>query len=168
MGRRITKGDYMGYSHYFTFKAVKRGTTKQVNANFAKAVQACQALVYTYNKTRTDETRLAGYTAHTKPGAYGGLKFNGTDNLSHEDFIIREHYKENVGFNFCKTNQKPYDEVVTACLCILKHYLGDNIDVDSDGDSLDWVHGLELARKATGVKTVKMPSTIKTRIGAVG
>lgn len=158
----------MGYTHYWTFKAPKRGTTKSVNAKFEQAVKACQTLIYNYNKTRTDETRLAGYTAHTKPGQYGGLNFNGTGDLGHETFIIREHYKENVGFNFCKTNQKPYDVVVVACLCILKHYLGDNIEVSSDGSSLDWCMGLDLARKATGIKAINMPKSIRVRIAAIG
>lgn len=161
----------MGYTHYWTFKAPKRGTTKSVNAAFDRAITQCQSLVYNYNKTRTDETRLAGYTAHTKPGQYGGLRFNGTAELSHEDFIILEHYKNNVGAKvsgFCKTNQKPYDVVVVACLCILKHYLGDNIVVNSDGESLDWIQGLELARKSTGIKDLKMPGSVRTRIGALG
>lgn len=161
----------MGYTHYWTFKAPKRGTTKQVNAAFDQAVKACQKLVFNYNSTRTDETRLAGYTAHTKPGQYGGLRFNGTGELSHEDFIILEHYKNNLEPNysgFCKTNQKPYDKVVVACLCVLKHYLGDNIDVGSDGNSLHWIAGLELARKSTGIKAIKLPNGIRTRLSAIG
>lgn len=158
----------MGYTHYFTFKTPKRGTAKQTNAAFTKAINACQSLVYAYNATRTDETRLAGYTAHTKPGAYGGLNFNGTGDLGHETFVIREHYKENVGFNFCKTNQKPYDDVVVACLCILHHYLGENVQVESDGSSIDWIAGLELARKMLKDRSIKMPSGIRTRIGLIG
>lgn len=159
----------MGYTHYWTFKAPKRGTTKQTNAAFERAITQCQSLVYNYNKTRTDETRLAGYTAHTKPGQYGGINFNGTAELGHEPFVVLEYYKDNAGTGeFCKTNGKPYDVVVVACLCILKHYLGDNIAVESDGCSLDWIAGLELARKSTGIKGIKMPSSIRTRIGLIG
>ena len=159
----------MGYTHYWTFKTPKRGTTKAVTKQFETAIKACQTLVYNYNKTRTDETRLAGYTAHTKPGQYGGINFNGTGELGHENFVILEHYKDNVGAGeFCKTASKPYDVVVVACLCILKHYLAENIVVNSDGDSLDWIAGLELARKSTGIKGIKMPSSIRTRIGLIG
>lgn len=156
----------MGYTHYWTFNAPKRGTTKQANANFKKAILACQKIVFTYNIGRVDETRLAGYTAHTKPGQYGGLNFNGTAGLSHETFAIREHLKDNVadGGNFCKTAQKPYDDCVVACLIVLKHFLGDNIAVNSDGNVNDWFAGLQLARKILGIKTLQIPASINNRI----
>lgn len=50
--------------------------------------------------------------------------------LDHEDFVI--DLKN--GFNFCKTNEKPYDIVVNAILKLLKSK-GKIHDVEKDDDS---------------------------------
>lgn len=46
------------------------------------------------------------------------IKLNGDENkgLDHEDFVI----DLTPGFNFCKTNEKPYDIVVNAILKLLE------------------------------------------------
>jgi hypothetical protein len=94
--------------------------------------------------------RLSGYTAHTKPGQYGGVLINGRGDRGHEDFALREHFSQNIDqFNFCKTARKPYDCVVVAALAILKHRLDDAIDVGSDGGAEDWDSGVALARSVT-------------------
>ena len=54
------------------------------------------------------------------------------------------------GFNFCKTEHKPYDIAVTSLLIIAKHYLGDIIKVSSDGDIVDWEEAMDLLQKAYG------------------
>jgi hypothetical protein len=157
----------MGYTHYWEFRKAKRGTTKQVNQTYFDAVKACQTIVCTYSQANGG---LSGFAAHTKPGTYGGLKVNGSRENGHEDFVLRETFKlalDNNGSEFCKTNAKPYDVVVVACLCILKHRLGDSIVVNSDGDSLDWVKGLELARRVLKDKTIQIPATIRRRIGVI-
>ena len=41
-------------------------------------------------------------------------------------------------FEFTKTAHRPYDIAVTACLVIIKHHLGDEIQVKSDGDDSQW------------------------------
>jgi hypothetical protein len=38
------------------------------------------------------------------------------------------------GFQFTKTQHKPYDNHVLACLILSKIYYGDKIRVSSDGD----------------------------------
>lgn len=149
----------MGYTHYFRFNPIKKGSTKQVESSYQLAVLQCQRLVSRYNMARPsgDDTRLAGYAAHCKPGMYKGLKINGRGENAHEDFILREHYKQNDVFNFCKTARKPYDLAVVACLVILKHYLGESIQVSSDGDVIDWRDGTKLARQLLRLKTIKNP-----------
>ena len=156
----------MGYTHYWTFKPIKRGQTKQVNEAYSKAIRACQRIVRTYNLGRVDETRLAGVTAHTEPGEYMGVCFNGTGSLGHEGFVLRDYYKNNEGFNFCKTARKPYDEVVVACLVTLKHYLGDQVQVSTDGDAADWHAGLLLAQKIHKLKGLKNPIGTIYSVGA--
>ena len=60
--------------------------------------------------------------------------FNGVGDLSHETFGLGP---ETSGFNFTKTQRKPYDKHVLACLILAKEYFGDNIKVSSDGDNGD-------------------------------
>ena len=60
------------------------------------------------------------------------IKLNGDENkgLDHEDFVI----DLTPGFNFCKTNEKPYDIVVNAILKLLEstHKIH---DVEKDDDN---------------------------------
>jgi hypothetical protein len=144
----------MGYTHYWTFKSPAKGTTKQVEADYQRACKAITKMLIAYNKARPSgaEDRLSGYSAFTTH--YAGVKFNGSKDCAHEDFILREHYKLNESFNFCKTAQKPYDVVVVAALTILKYYLKDNISIGSDGCAEDWEPGLLLAKQLTGLKTL--------------
>jgi len=134
----------MGYTHYWTFKPVKRGQTKQVNAAYKAAITDCNKVISFWQSMANDEDRLSGYSAHEAPGTYLGVNFNGKQELAHEDFVLRDFYKNNGQGGFCKTAQKPYDTVVTACLAILKHHLRDQIVVDSDGRPKDFNKGLGL------------------------
>lgn len=58
------------------------------------------------------------------------VEFNGIGKDSHESFILDLNSN---GFNFTKTQLKPYDKHVEACL-ILAKYFGDTIEVSSDGN----------------------------------
>lgn len=160
----------MGYTHYFTFK--NKTKTKLaadlLEKKYQLAIKKCNKVIKYYQEIAFDYERLSGYSAHCKPGQYGGIKVNGKGNNSHEDFILREHFTDNFkqygfhgeyndGFHFCKTARKPYDGVVVACLIILKHYLGPFIEIGSDGEYEDWISGLELAKLATGLKRLEIP-----------
>jgi len=152
----------MGYTHYWTFKPAPKGLAKQAETKYQKAVEECTKVIQTYYK---EYGGLSGYTAHTKD--YGGLNVNGKGDQAHETFAMREHYSQNIdkegynsGFNFCKTARKPYDLVVVACLSIMKYQLGDLIDVQSDGDSIDWYDGVEYANKVLKRK-VLIPASIR-------
>lgn len=152
----------MGYTHYWTFKPIKRGETAKINKAYKMAIRKCQELLVYWNEMHAYEPnmRLAGYAAHVKPGLYGGLNFNGAREMAHENFLIREHYKQNLErdyFGFCKTVRKPYDTVVVACLVILKHYLGDQISVASDGSLSDWAPGTGLVQAFLNNPNIKNP-----------
>ena len=146
----------MGYTHYFTFKVPKGIKAAKLEADYQAAILECAKVAKAFNQECSDkgltDARLAGYTAHTKIGQYGGIELNGKGELAHESFTLREHFKQNLdgfgnGFAFCKTARKPYDTVVVACLSILKYRLGDAIEVSSDGEAGDWVNGVLLARR---------------------
>lgn len=150
----------MGYTHYWTFNPIKRGDADKVDKAFKRAIRECSKVAKAFNDTAEPWERLSGYTAHVPVGRYGGIKINGKADESHEDFVIREHYKDNVGGDFCMTARKPYDVVVTACLAILKHRLKDYLSVGSDGDFEDWNAGTALARHVLGIKSIKNPLAI--------
>lgn len=142
----------MGYTHYFKTNRIK-GNAKQDELNYLKAIEDCQRIVRRYY---ADNGGLSGYTSHCPIGAYGGLNVNGKGEDGHETFILREHFNQNEAFSFCKTARKEYDLVVVACLAVLKHRMGDAIEVSSDGTASEWVDGVEYARKVTGLK-IKNP-----------
>lgn len=164
----------MGYTHYWSFKKPKsiKGTHQEIEAKYQLAVRQCQRIVKAYNKDikakdSKHSDRLSGYSAHTKVNDYLGLAFNGTQDLSHETFILRDHWSANDDFNFCKTAQKPYDIVVVACLVTLQYYLGDLIEVSSDGNASEWVDGLKLARKVLKINNLIIPEMIRREMKLV-
>lgn len=149
----------MGYTHYWTFNRGQKNTAAETEAAYQKAILECAKVVrHFYQK----EGGIMGYTAHTKPGTYGGLNFNGKGLSGCEPFTMREHYNQNDRTGFCKTNGQPYDVLVTACLAILAYRLGDTISVYSDGTLEDWQAGIDLAR-AVIRRQVKAPSTIQPK-----
>lgn len=150
----------MGYTHYWSFTAPKRGETAKIEKAYQAAIKDCARIARAYY---TVNGGLSGYTAHTPVGKYGGLKINGKGDDAHEEFSMREYFKENLEpdkFNFCKTARKPYDVVVTACLIVLANALPKNFRVDSDGNKGDFVAGLDLARRVTK-KTLEIPSNLR-------
>ena len=83
-----------------------------------------------------------------------------------ETFLISQTYKpsyrqETNGklFSFCKTRGLEYDTAVTACLIVLNHYLGDDMDINSDGDTKDWQDGLKACQECLGYG--KIPNSIR-------
>lgn len=161
----------MGYTHYWRVKTPKKqkGLAEKIEKQYQKAVKQCQKICFVYNKNfeSGDYRRLSGYAAFSAPGKYGGLDINGSKEYSHENFVLREHFNQNRGLEFCKTARKPYDTVVVACLIVLKHHLGEYIEVSSDGYSSEWYDGLELAKQVTGLKSLRIPETIETKLKIV-
>ena len=125
----------MGYSHYW--KATK------VDATEYQAALKDIAKIVTNQKSI-----LAGPNGEpkTKPITNDGISFNGIDEDSHETFDLPAAGLKD--FDFCKTAQKPYDTVVTACLARLAEVKG--VKVTSDGNMGEWEAGVALASKVLG------------------
>ena len=51
----------------------------------------------------------------------------------------------------CKTNYRPYDIAVTACLLMLRHRFGNVVQLGSSGGEEDWRDGQMLCLKALGL-----------------
>lgn len=73
---------------------------------------------------------------------HAGIALNGTHNVRYETFA----FSFDRSSNFCKTQQRPYDKVVVALLCLAAHVAPDACSVSSDGDARDWAEGLQIAR----------------------
>jgi len=71
---------------------------------------------------------------------YGCWKSTG-DDLGCETFAVERN--NFTGFNFCKTNRRPYDFMVCICLIVLKSVLKNKIAVSSDGKEYDWDPAIE-------------------------
>lgn len=76
------------------------------------------------------------------------VDLNGIGDDAHEPFV----FPGELGFNFCKTEGKPYDAVVTACLLVCRdHFPSSVLSIDSDGSwPNDWQDGIKLYSSVLG------------------
>ena len=131
----------MGYTHsWYRQKVITASIWVKLKADVEKLIAAFPDRV------------VRDYDQSELPPEVSGqlIAFNGPERSGHETFRfprIRnprrpgEHPKENgLWFDFCKTEHKPYDLLVTASLLTLKSYLGDSIKVWTDGRDGEWIH----------------------------
>ncbi len=112
----------MGYTHYWTIKGgLMYGTKEQMLANVRKVVKAHRSIIqYDY-----DNSKAPHVTEES-------ICFNGIEEDGHETFLVRRFF----GYDFCKTDRKPYDLPVCKVLLILKAHYGNHMDLSSDGFDL--------------------------------
>lgn len=120
----------MGYTHYWKLNA------STVDENEWKiAIRDCQKMVEqapcAIDRECDDEERFA---------------LNGVEDEQYETFVIPRTPRD-IRFAFCKTNQKDYDLVVTACLTRLYEA---GLAVTSDGEMGDWELGIAHAETVLG------------------
>lgn len=136
----------MGYSHYWhRQKTIPVATMKRIVDDVLKLPKLFDKL--------GDWQGKPGSKPSINPDE---IVFNGIDDGCETFHVVRdikdderELIKEGgLIFACCKTRASEYDEYVTACLTILKHYLGPFFVVHSDGDDGDWEEGRTLMRKA--------------------
>lgn len=139
----------MGYTHYWT---QTRNLTRDEFVEIAKDIG--DILKYAQHEAGIPLGNMMGDPGSSPEFGTDSFGFNGVGDDSHETFRIarvREKAWEGgiLGGDFTKTARKPYDDVVTACLCYLDSCLEKRaFRVSSDGDGRDFLTGLDLARKA--------------------
>jgi hypothetical protein len=106
----------MGFTRYWEFNELNEEKFKDFSS-------ICQVLVDTMN------IPLEDITINERQ-----VTFNGVDEDGHETFYFG---LDKTGFNFCKTNVKPYDELVCGCLYVAKVIFGDSIRINQDCDPSD-------------------------------
>lgn len=136
----ITAGAaHAGYTHYWTWK----GTPDP--AKVKKCVAEMKLIL------SASPVPLASVDGTGTPNLLDNLvSFNlkGDEDDIGEPFV----FPGRGGHNFCKTNGKDYDVVVTACLLVvMDHFSKDEVAVTSDGKMPeDWAEGIALYKKVLG------------------
>jgi hypothetical protein len=113
----------MGYSHYWT---LKNGIEQ---SDWDKFLEGARLII----ATAVD----AGIPLEDNSND-STVSINGVGAGAHEDFVISI---EDVGYDFCKTAEKPYDTVATALLIHLKQVFGSQVLITSDGAWHEWDGG---------------------------
>ena len=136
----------MGSTHYWSFGPfIEEKAYKTALKECRKIVKACRV-------------PLGNAAGEGLPTLNDGVWFNGVGADGHETFALGRipliEYP-----NFCKTARKPYDRVVTACLCVLHEHLGKGVQVTSDGDPHEWEAGRALASEVLG-RDIKIPQIV--------
>lgn len=126
----------MGYTRYWGFK-------KDADMKAYKSALKDIGTMVKANTNILGDGAGEGGEPTVKPNE---IRFNGKDGDDYETFSLDSKLKG----GFCKTNRKPYDEFVGASLLILKDYLGDQVDIDSDGSEGD--DGKAMAKKYSKAK----------------
>jgi hypothetical protein len=143
----------MGYTHYW--KLNPNGN----ELNYQKGLAMVREII------ANSPVRLgdgSGDEPITKEDFNTYISINGLGNDAHETFSLPSKLKEvaessykkpdNEGyiFDFCKTQHKPYDPIVTACLTVMKFCLRNDMTVSSDGGEEGFEEGMALATKILG------------------
>jgi hypothetical protein len=106
----------MGYTRYWTIK------NQLDDQSFIEFKKTCENLVDLF-EIPLDDLLINDDV----------IRFNGVGDDAHETF----NFIKKTGWNFCKTQRKPYDDLVCGCLQIAKDIFKNDIDVISDGDNND-------------------------------
>jgi hypothetical protein len=145
----------MGYTHYWERRPVLPAK------KFKAAAEDCRR-VYELLR-RFPGGKVQWEYDEFLPPAFGGslIRFNGVGEDAGETFLLnrlaeREGWQRSRPGNFvggfCKTGRAPYDKLVCACLIVLKHHLGDDFRVSSDGDDNEenWPAAREVCQEVLG------------------
>jgi hypothetical protein len=120
----------MGFTRYYT---VNRKLDPEKFKHFSNA---CQLVCEKIQKKENYELADWDGTKGTAPVfSDTEVRFNGVEDDSHETFSISVH---KTGFEFTKTNRKPYDSSVSACLYLARHFFGTDIKVSDDDGGEDY------------------------------
>lgn len=145
-----------GYTHYWTWRRPPD------RAALARALGEMQALVAARRAILDVADGFDG-GLEAPFGDAGHLPlvlFNGRDADAHETFAfpLAPFTAGDPSFQFVKTAQKPYDEVVTACLLVARdHFAPDQLSIRSDGRfDPDWRPGALLYERVLG-RTARDP-----------
>ena len=145
----------MGYTHYI------RRLPELDPAKWSAWTSDVQKILATPSARKIDLLREFDEPDSEPEVTDDAVRFNGAGRLGLETFVVERVFaprfrQETDGrlFQCCKTDQKPYDAVVCACLIALKSRFGDDVVVSSDGGWDDWAPGRVIHGDAAIGRTV--------------
>lgn len=141
----------MGYTHYYYVpEHIEKQAFNRIVRDVKKVIPKLSTMII-----------LKGWDGHGEPEVNNSLiSFNGNANaeLDHETFQLKinnenAYVKREDGkvFNFCKTDEKPYDLAVLVVLLIAKYHMGNDIELGSDGEiENDWWIAIKFVKDNLG------------------
>lgn len=129
----------MGYTHYWKRPLDMNAEGFKLFAEDVRRIISLRSAIIQLEEDDDSDPITNGELVH----------FNGIGINAHEPFYIQRI--DNALADSCKTNRKPYDEVVVACLIALKHRVP-NVILSSDGNYDEITPGWELACDALNIQ----------------
>lgn len=158
----VTSSASAGYTHYWKWKIVPPAARVEACLPPMEKLIEKRRAILADPKDRTGEAAVFRDTA---PFGDGGelprLAFNGIGDNAQETFAFPvAAFADDPSFTFVKTNWKPYDEVVAACLIVARDcFPRDELEIRSDGTwANEWQAGAALYEDVLGRKA-KNPLT---------
>jgi len=146
-----------GYTHYFTWKhPPDDASLKDCVADMNRLIEARKSILVSpdLRDSIPGSPKLNGTN----------VDFNGIGENAHEPFVFPFVFPDHSSFNFCKTEWKPYDEVVTACLIVARdHFPPSTLEIKSDGDWEYWKEGAKLYSSVFG-RPAQNPMTMRATL----
>jgi hypothetical protein len=135
----------VGYTHHWYRKQVlDRAAFAAAGTDLRKVVEALKKNGLRFGRWNSDKEIDPEITSNL-------IRLNGIGAAGVEEFEVPQVFQApfRIGDDgrihaHCKTEHMPYDIAVTAALIILKHHLGDEIHIYSDGELIDWLKGKQL------------------------
>ena len=147
----------MGYTHYW-YRDESRMFTEDTFDFYGEFAEMARQICETAEKQGIKLADAHGERLGAWQVDGESVRLNGYGEDSHESFVWdrvcpepQEWVKDVSYFDFCKTNRKPYDTVVTALLLAVREAYGDAVRISSDGGFFEWQDGVSLFEEATGL-----------------
>jgi len=126
----------MGYTHYW-----HSDNGKKPNEEIISKITSTLEHLYSHKNELFDSPPCDLAEEYISPNNHPifnseEIRFNGLSERGHETFLI--DWNNLSDFDFCKTNQKPYDFWVVSALLIIKSEAPEILDISSDGDKEEW------------------------------
>ena len=158
----------MGYTHYFPRKVSGYSANEWEQITDAYK-QVCAAVAKRGIKLVTNIENPHKFLEDLDKRIW----FNGDGANAHETFVLERRIKPDelddwritddhpFGFDFCKTQDKPYDLAVTAVLILCEHFAKGVLDIGSDGGVADWEPALVLLEELFPDEDFALPASLE-------
>ena len=144
MGRRGNTSPFlMGYTHYYEILDTKANLKiVEIGRDIAEVIRRCEVPIGDVHGTPG-----SGPLISRRRIAFNGIEPEACDDFSYPPmFELNPGLGLREGYAYCKTHRHEYDIVVCVSLLVIKHHLGDNARLSSNGrrNELAWRKAIAL------------------------